>query len=150
MQGRYARQVLLVDVFQEAAADLERPPGKRHLDFVLVADLGDLLAEQPDDVRRIERRGDRHHGARFRDAVRGGEHRGAAEAVADQDRRRGECLAQMIGGGDQIVDVRGERGVGELAFAGAEPGEIEAQHGDAVQLQAFGDVARRPDCSCRR
>ena len=95
-------------------------------------------------MRRIERRADRHHGARLGDAVRGREHRGAAEAVADQDRRRGERLPQMIGGGDQIVDIRGESGVGELAFAGAEPGEIEAQHRDAVQLQTFGDAPRRP------
>ncbi len=51
----------------------------------------------------------------------------------------------MVGGGDQIVDVRGEVGVGKLAFAGAEPGEIEAQHGDTVKLEAFGDVPRGPD-----
>ncbi len=55
---------------------------------------------------RIERRVDRHHGARLGDAVRGGDHGGAAEAVADQDRRRGELpLPQMVGGGDEIVDV---------------------------------------------
>ena len=51
----------------------------------------------------------------------------------------------MVGGGDQIVDVRGKVGVGKLAFAGAEPGEIEAQHGDTVELEALGDVPRRPD-----
>ena len=94
-------------------------------------------------MRRIGRRIDRHHRARLGDAVRGGEHRGAAEAVADQDRRRGEFLAQMIGGGDQIVDVRRERGVGELALAGAETGEVETQHGDAVQLQTFRNAPRR-------
>ena len=122
----------------------KRPPGKRHLDLVLIVELGDAFAEQPDDMRRIERRRDRHHGARLGDAVRGGEHRGAAKAVADQDRRRHECRPQMIGGGDQIVDVRRERGVGKLALAGADPGEIEAQHRDAVQLQPFGNMARRP------
>ncbi len=39
----------------------------------------------------------------------------------------------MIGGGDEIVDIGGKRGVGEFAFAGAEAGEVEAQHGDAVE-----------------
>ena len=51
---------------------------------------------------------------------------------------------QVIGGGDQIVDIRRERGVGELALAGAEPGEIEAQHRDAVQFQPLGNMPRRP------
>ena len=51
---------------------------------------------------------------------------------------------QMIGRGDQIVDIRGECGVGEFALAGAEPGEIEAQHRDAVQLEPLGDMPRRP------
>ena len=49
----------------------------------------------------------------------------------------------MIRGGDQIVDVRGERGVGEFALAGAEAGEVETQHGDAVQFQTFRNAARR-------
>ena len=95
-------------------------------------------------MRRIGRRSDRHHGARLGDAVRGGEHRGAAEAVADQDRGRHERRSQMIGGGDQIVDIRRERGVGKLALAGAEPGKIEAQHRDAIQLQPIGNMPRRP------
>ena len=128
----------------------KRPAGQRDLDLVLIVELGNAFAEQPDDVRRIERRRDRHHGARLGDAVRGGEHRGAAEAVADQNRRRHQRRPQMIGGGDQIVDIRRERGVGELALAGAEPGKIEAQHRDAVQLQAPRQYAAPPCCSCRR
>ena len=99
-----------------------------------------LILEQPDDVARIVRRGDGDHGARLGDAMRGREHGAAAEAVADQDRRRAVHLAQMIGGGDQVVDVRGEMRVGEFAFAAAEAGEIEAQHGDAVDRQPLGDA----------
>src|ERR1700728_235347 len=83
-------EILLVDVFQEALADLERPPGQRNLDFVLAAGLGDLVAEQPDNVGGIERRGDGDDSLRLRDAMCGGQHRGAAEAVPDQDRRSGE------------------------------------------------------------
>ena len=138
-------QVLLFGILQKAAADLERPAGDRNLDVFLVADLSRTLAEQADHVGGIERRGNRRNGTRFRNPMRGGEHRGAAETVADQHGRCGQRLAEMVGGGDQIVDVRGKVGVGELAFAGAEPGEIEAQHGDTVELEAFGDVARRPD-----
>ena len=137
-------EILLRDIVEQGAADAKRPAGQRHLDLVLIVELGNAFAEQPDDMRRIGRRRDRHHGARLGDAVRGGEHRGAAEAVADQDRRRHERRPQMIGGGDQIVDIRRERGVGELALAGAEPGKIEAQHRDAVQLQPLGNMPRRP------
>ena len=64
-------------------------------------------------------------------AVGGGEHRGAAERVADEQGRRREPLAQMVGGAHQVLDVGGERGVGELALRRAEPGEVEAQDGDA-------------------
>ena len=81
--------------------------------------------------------------ARASGCVRGGQHRGAAEAVPDQDRGRAMHLAQMVGGRDQIGDVGGERRVGELAFAGAEAGEIEAQHRDAARRQPFGDALGR-------
>ena len=57
-------------------------------------DFGDAVAEQAGDMRRIERRGDRHHRARLGDAVRRGEHRGAAEAVADQDRGRARACVR--------------------------------------------------------
>ena len=49
-------------------------------------------------------------------------------------------FAQMIGGGDQVLDVRGEMRVGEFAFAHAQPGEIEAHHRDAGFGQPFGDA----------
>ena len=74
------------------------------------------------------------------DAMRGGQHRGAAEAVADQDRRRAMRLAQMIGGGDEIVDIGREMRVGEFALAAAESGEVEAQHGDPDHRQPLGDA----------
>ena len=72
--------------------------------------------------------------------MRGGQHRGAAQAVADQDRRRLLGFAQMVGGRHQIVDIRGKVRVGEFAFAGAQAGEIEAQHGDAIDRQPLGDA----------
>src|ERR1700721_1373122 len=50
----------------------------------------------------------------------------------------------MIGGCDQIVDVRRKRRVGELAFAGAQAGEIEPQRRNAALLQPISDVAGRP------
>ncbi len=40
-----AEQLLLGDIVEKAAAHLERPPGQRHLDLVLVADRVELLAK---------------------------------------------------------------------------------------------------------
>ena len=54
-------------------------------------------------------------------------------------------FTQMIGGGDQIVDVRGKMRIGEFAFAAAQAGEIETQHGDAVHRQPLGDALGRQD-----
>ena len=68
------------------------------------------------------------------------EHGRAAEAVADQDRGRPPRSPQLICGGDEIRDIGRKRGVGEFAFARAEPGEVEAQHGDVERGQPFGDA----------
>jgi hypothetical protein len=46
-------------------------------------------------MRRVGRRCDGDHGARFFDAMGGREHSGAAQAVAYQQRRRAPCLAQV-------------------------------------------------------
>ena len=51
----------------------------------------------------------------------------------------------MIGGAHQVLDVGGERGVGELALRRAEPGEIEAQDRDAERGQLGGNVAGGDD-----
>ncbi len=104
--ARHSLELLLGDVIEEFALDAERPPGERHLDLALRLDLIDLLLEQTDDMRWIVRRRDGHHRARFRNPVRGGQNGAAAQAVADQDGGCAICLAQVVGGGDQVVDVR--------------------------------------------
>ena len=53
-------------------------------------------------------------------------------------------FAQMIGGADEIGDVGGEGRIGEIALAGAEAGEVEPQHGDALGGQ------RGRDAFCRQ
>ena len=52
-------------------------------------------------------------------------------------------LAQMIGGAHEIGDVGGERRIGEIAFAGAEAGEVEPQHRDALGRQRHRDALGR-------
>jgi hypothetical protein len=103
--GDVLGKVLLRDVVKEGAANMKGSTGDRHFDLALLADIRHVLLEQPGDMRGIEgRRNGRDH-ARPRDAMRSSEDRGTAEAVSDQDRGRGERLAQMIGRRDQIVDI---------------------------------------------
>ena len=63
-------------------------------------DLVEPILEQTGDMGGIARRGDRHHGAGFRHLSRGGEHGGATEAVADEDRRRVPRAPQLVCGRD--------------------------------------------------
>jgi hypothetical protein len=51
-------------------------------------------------------------------------------------------LAQPVGRLDEILDVGAEIGVGELAFAGAPAGEIEAQRRNTELAQTIGDSRR--------
>ena len=137
-RGEAFVELFLGNVIEEFALDGERPPGELHLHLALFLNRINMLLEQAGDMRRIVGRGDGHHRARLGYAMRGRQHRAAAEAVADQDRRRHVHLAQMVGGGDEIVDVGGKMRVGEFTFAGAQAGKIEAQHGDAVDGQPLG------------
>ncbi len=54
-------------------------------------------------------------------------------------------FAQMIHRRQQITDVGGKVGVGEVPLAGAETGEVKAQYGDAVRRQAGGHAGSRED-----
>ena len=136
-------QVVLGDVVEEFALDVERTAGERDFHLALLADVLDAILEQAGDMGGIGRRGDGDDGLGVRNLPGGGKDRRAAEAVADQDRRRLAGLAQMIGGPHEIGDVRGEGRVGEIAFAGAEPGEVEPQHRDALGRQRHRDALGR-------
>ena len=118
-------------------------PASCDFDLALRADVLDAVLEQMRDVRGIGGCGDGHDRLGFRDLPGGGEDGGAAKAVADQDRRRRAGLAQMIGGADEVGDVGREGGVGKIAFAGAEAGEIEPQHRDALGGQRGRDAFGR-------
>ena len=148
--GEAIGELLLGDVVQKLLADAERPARERDLHLALLLDVVHVLPEQAGDVRRIGRRRDGGDRARLGNLLRGDEHRGAAEAVTDQDRGRLILLPQMIGRRHQVGDVRRERRVGELALARAEAGEIEAQHRDAARGQALRRCALPPARPCRR
>ena len=49
-------------------------------------------------------------------------------------------FTQMIGSADEVGDVGGEGRIGKFAFAGAEAGKVEPQHGDALGGQCGRDA----------
>src|SRR4029077_15653049 len=117
--------------------------GEIDLRLAFALDLADRAPDQAEDVLRLERRTQRRDRDRLGDPRRRGEHRGAAEAVSDEQPGRLVIAPQEIRGGDEIVDVRGEVGVREIAFAAAEPGEVEAQPRDAALRERLADRGRR-------
>ena len=77
------------------------------------------------------------------------EHGGPAERVADEQLRRAVwCSRSHAAAATQVVDVRAEVGVGELALAGAETGEVEAQDPEALLGQLGGDARGRAGGPC--
>jgi len=141
--GDVRHQIVLGDVVEKFALDVERPARERDLDLTLRADILDAVLEKMRDMGGIGWRRDGDDRPGVMDSLRGGQDRRAAEAVADQDRRALAGLSQVIGSQHQIVDVRRERRVGKIAPAGAEPGEVEAQHANAFFRQLTRDAAGR-------
>ena len=138
-------ELLFGDVVEEVRRMRNGRPASATSTSPLLADRRRLLPEQAGDMRR-DRPAPRSSPPRAPPGMRCAAASTAAPPRLWPIRIAGALmrLAQMVGGGDQIVDVRGERRVGELAFAGAEAGEIEAQHRDAARLQPVGDAPGRP------
>jgi hypothetical protein len=63
--------------------------------------------------------------------------------MADEDRGRPAELPHVSGCGEEVRDVRGEAGIGELSVAATEAGEVEAQRGDALARECGGEAACR-------
>ena len=142
---------MLGDVVEEFAADAERPAGERDLDLALRADVLDAIAEQAGDMRRIAGRGDRHDRARLRNVGGGGQHRGAAEAVADQDRRRAP-RARADGRRPRTRSATLEENVVLANSPSLAPSPVKSKRSTAMPsaVSAFGDALGRAARPCRR
>ncbi len=60
--------------------------------------------------------------------------------MADDYGGRLVVAPQIVGGADEILDVGGEVGIGEVALRRAEPGEVEAQHGHPCGREPASDA----------
>src|SRR6185312_5571356 len=88
---------------------------------------------------------DRDHTDGFRNLSSSGENSCTAEAVTYEDLRGRVPLTKHVGRADDVLDVRREVGVGELALARSEPGEVEPQHADPSVYEAARDPSRGGD-----
>src|SRR5215470_7980680 len=131
---------LLGDIMKKLTLDTERSPGELYFDLALLADLVDVLLEKTNDMRRIAGRRNSHDRARVRDPMRGGKRGCATKTMSDQDRGRAVRPSQVVGCGDQIIDVGRKMRVSEFAFAHPESGEIEPQNANAACRQPFGNA----------
>ena len=136
---------VIAQVVDELLADPERPTGQLHLGGAGRGDLVERRLEVADDVRRARRCADRDDRTNLGDVGGHGEHGGTAERVPDQHLRGSMLATQPIGGGNQIVGVRREVGVLELALAHPQPREVEPQHPEAQIGERVGDARRRSD-----
>ena len=57
---------------------------------------------------------------------------------------------QIIGCREDVADVGREIGIGKLAFAAADAGEVKSQHGDTVRRKPFGDACCGKDVLAAR
>ena len=92
-------------------------------------------------VLGVARSGDRGHGGDLGDARRRDEHRGASQAVPDQEAGRLALPPQEVRRRHEIVQVGGEVGLGEVPLALADAGEVEPEHRDPPLGQGAADPA---------
>ncbi len=125
------------EIVQKLRLDAKRTPADVDVGRAVAPDIATLIGEQMPDVFRCRRRAHGRHGL---DCVAGlGRHQGGgpAKTVADQQARRRDPMAYMIDGVNEVLNVRGEIGVGEVAVAATQAGKVETQYPDAGMRQGI-------------
>ena len=110
-------------------------------------ELGDRTCKQLSQLCNVERlAADRDHTNGFRDLSSSGENSCTAEAVTHEGssgpRTADATCSPAV---DDVLDVRREVGLCELALARSEPGEVEPQHADPSVHEASRDLSRGGD-----
>jgi hypothetical protein len=133
------KEVLPRDIVEELLGDGEGATRQRNLRYSLLIDLRQIGGEIMRDMGCRGWRTDRDDARRFRHVRRRGKHRRPAQAMADQQRRRGVILSQIIGCRDKILNVGREIGSSRSHLAAADPGEVEPQHCNTPSGKSIGD-----------
>jgi hypothetical protein len=134
---------LLFEVDQQLAANTDRRPAEAQLGLAVGLELRHDADQGVAQVLGVTRRADGRHGLDLGDAPRRRQHRGAAQAVADQDLGAAPLAAHQVGRRHKVLEVGREVGVGEVAGALAEAGEVEAEDRDPALGQRPADAHHR-------
>jgi hypothetical protein len=117
-------------VVEKLPPDGEATSGEFHLSLTVALDEGDMHAEVVDHVLRIGWSPDRHHRLDLGQVRSHSQDGSASERVADQEFGGTEMTCEVLGRAPQVLHVRGEVAVGELAARGPKAGEVEPQNCD--------------------
>jgi hypothetical protein len=108
-----------------------------------VEDIVEAAVQQTDHMPRVAGCTNGDHGGHVRQLPGCRQSRGAPEAMPDQDPRRMARLLHRPDGGCQVGDVAAEGGMGEVAFALPQPGEVKAKDADPPGGERPRDPHRR-------
>ena len=118
---------MIAEIVEELLSDGECASCKLHVGLARRGDLVDSVGKDAGDVFRVRRCANRRNSADFIDGIGDCQDRSTAERVPNQELWGLVRVAEPLRGSQNIVGVRREVRVGELAVTLAEAGEVEAQ-----------------------
>ena len=121
-------------ILDQRPTDREGATSKRDVCDAVTLDIIEMSLEVVQDVGDIGGRSDGDNSLCLRNAMRRGQHGGTTKGVANQNGGGPIVRAQMIGGKNQVLDVRGEIGVLELPSE--EPSPVKSNLKTAIPRDA--------------
>lgn len=118
--------VVTVEVGEKAFADVEFAARKGDFGLALGTDLREVVFEELGDVAGVVGSAESDDVREFGDLAGSGEDSGTSEGVPEDESGGGEVFSEVIGGGDEVLDVGDEGGVGEVSVGIPESCEVEA------------------------
>src|SRR5262245_33568975 len=126
--GDVTRERLALGILDQLPADGEGATTECNVGNAITFNISEMRLKLMQHMRDIRRRADRYDCRCLRYTVRCSQHRSATQRVTYENCRGPIVRAQVIGGEDEILDIRGEIGVRELPLGGSEPCEIKPQN----------------------
>src|SRR5262245_61848787 len=126
--GDVAHDRVALGILDQLPADREGATTERNVGYAITFNISQMRLKLMQHMRDIRRRADRYDCRYLRYTVRCSQHRSTTQRVTDENCWGPIVRAQVIGGEDEILDIRGEIGVLELPLGGSKPCEIKPQN----------------------